>query len=705
MKKILILLAALVLLFASCAEKPEENTSKLVFTEINNGSEYEVTSAGFERGDTLNIPSEYNGKPVAVIGDRAFYGLQFKKVVIPDSVTHIGTEAFASCGDLESIETNATSIGAAAFSNCKNLKSVTLKGSITHIVSGTFENCQSLESIVLPSTVTEIGNKAFFNCSALKNIDLPFGVRSIGEQSFMYCGSIEELVIPQYLESIGDNAFSYCQGISSIRVESGNKRYYADGNCLIVQVETENYLVMGCKTSIIPDNNSIHRICDSAFKGCSGLEQISIPEGVTSIPESAFADCTALKTVILPESIKRIENDAFSGCCNLKSVNLPDSIEFLASSAFNECSIVEVEDNVCYLGKWCLSNSSFDKAITVREGTEHIAAYAFSGLEYVELPASLKSIGEKALWNCFDLKKIEYKGTKQQWNDIKKPANLISPECEYDISFLDVPEGHEYLYETMKALVDGEIDVFEERCGLEVGVYEDLRGIEIGDFEIYFEGFPVVEDGSIVEECPVLKLEVISGESKILPVGTHELVFFDGMYTTFVKKDEFKWPGEHINDISPAVNYIYSVGSDRDFESVKKEGLRSFGLCDFIIGRLDYISGGYGSRTEEEIKAYAEKYLGVSGDELIFDDDKILKLDDGYAMLGRGGFSPVLSVISEEVSSEGITVVTMQFWADHSKFVPSRKVEFHMELIDGEYKPIKTVILEDSKFATAFYGC
>ena len=256
----------------------------------------------------------------------------------------------------------------------------------------------------------------------------------------------------------------------------------------------------------------------------------------------------------------------------------------------------------------------------------------------------------------------------------------------------------------MRALVDGAIDVFEDRCGVETGVYEDLRGIEIGDFEIYFDSFPVFEDGSVMLECPVLKIEVISGKSKILPVGIHELVFFDGMYTTFVKKDGFKWPGEHINDISPAVNYIYSVGSDRDFESVKKEGLRSFGLCDFIIGRLDYMFGGYGSRTEEEIKAYAEKYLGVSGDELIFDDDKILKLDDGYAMLGRGGSSHVSNVISEEVRNS-ITVVTMQFWADHSKFVPSRKVEFHMELVDGEYKPVKTVIIEDSEFATAYYGC
>lgn len=268
---------------------------------------------------------------------------------------------------------------------------------------------------------------------------------------------------------------------------------------------------------------------------------------------------------------------------------------------------------------------------------------------------------------------------------------------------LAIPEGHEYLYETMYALVDGAIDVFEYRCGVAAGVYEDLEGIEIGDFEIYFENFPITDDGSLTLDFPVLKIEVISGESRILPVGTHELVFNEGMYTTFSKKEDFKLNSGPSYDVSDAVSYVYSVGSDRDFESVKKEGLRAFGLVDFIIGRLDCISGGYDSRTEEEIKSYAEKYLGVSGDELIF-GDKILKLDDGYQMLGRGGSSHVSTIVSEEVR-DGITVVTMQFWADHSKFVSSRKVEFHMELVDGEYKPIKTVILEDSELETAFYGC
>jgi hypothetical protein len=81
----------------------------------------------------------------------------------------------------------------------------------------------------------------------------------------------------------------------------------------------------------------------------------------------------------------------------------------------------------------------------------------------------------------------------------------------------------------------------------------------------------------------------------------------------------------------------------------------------------------------------------------------LYKQDDGYILIGRGSTSLIRTFLSEEIR-DGITVVTVQFWADHSKTVPSRKVEFHLELLDGEYRPVKTVILEDSEFAAATYS-
>ena len=139
--------------------------------------------------------------------------------------------------------------------------------------------------------------------------------------------------------------------------------------------------------------------------------------------------------------------------------------------------------------------------------------------------------------------------------------------------------------------------------------------------------------------------------------------------------------------------------SDRDFSRIMTEGSQ-WGLCDFIIGRLDVLHGNHEPRTAEEIGDYAEKYLGVDRNTLNFEYTVDKTPDGRYVRIGRGSTSYYHTVLSEEIR-DSITVVTIQFWADPSQTVPSRKVEFHLELIDGEYKPLHTVILEDSSFKTA----
>lgn len=286
--------------------------------------------------------------------------------------------------------------------------------------------------------------------------------------------------------------------------------------------------------------------------------------------------------------------------------------------------------------------------------------------------------------------------------DMKNAVDLRVPAND-EYGTISIPEGVDfYTYRMMCALVCGDIDTFEECAGVKRGVYDGLRGLEIESYDIYIEDIPAADDSSQTREYPVLKIKIKSGTSETFSPGTYELVFEEGLYVTFWNKEHFEWFREYREKASPAVRYVYSVGSDRDFESIKKEGGRQFGLCDFIIDRLYSMDGVYAPRTEEEIKAYAEKYLGVDGETLCF--EAVDKVDGGYQRVGRGGGSNVSSVISEDVTSDGITVVTMQFWADFSMTVPSRKVEFHMELVDGEYKPIKTVILEDSAFNTAYYS-
>ena len=67
-------------------------------------------------------------------------------------------------------------------------------------------------------------------------------------------------------------------------------------------------------------NYSVTLIPDSAFRECSKLTSITIPDSVTSIGGSAFFNCSSLTSVVIGDSVTSIGNNAFDGCTSLKSV-------------------------------------------------------------------------------------------------------------------------------------------------------------------------------------------------------------------------------------------------------------------------------------------------------------------------------------------------------------------------------------------------
>jgi len=73
-----------------------------------------------------------------------------------------------------------------------------------------------------------------------------------------------------------------------------------------------------------------------AFSGCARLENITIPDGLTSIEQSVFNSCRRLARISIPDSVKTIGESAFCGS-GISSVNIPERVASIGSQAFKNC--------------------------------------------------------------------------------------------------------------------------------------------------------------------------------------------------------------------------------------------------------------------------------------------------------------------------------------------------------------------------------
>ena len=220
---------------------------------------------------SITIPNS-----VTSIGYGAFRGCtSLTSIIIPKSVTSIGSAVFSgcislnniivdkgnlsyssldgilynkskslllSCGNKEKviIPSSVTSIGSYAFSECTNLKSVTTPNSVTSIGFEAFSGCTSLTSISIPNSVTSIEYFAFVGCTSLTSITIPNSVTSIGGYAFAGCTSLTSITIPNSVTSIGDYAFYRCTNLTlSVYKGSYGEKYAKEKNLKYKVIEQE----------------------------------------------------------------------------------------------------------------------------------------------------------------------------------------------------------------------------------------------------------------------------------------------------------------------------------------------------------------------------------------------------------------------------------------------------------------------------------
>ena len=175
-----------------------------------------------------------------------------------------------------------------------------------------------------------------------------------------------------------------------------------------------DYAFRGCTglTSItIP--NSVTAIGSDAFYGCTGLTSITIPNSVTTIGDYAFRGCTGLKSITIPNSVTTIGDYAFNGCTRLTSVTIPNSVTTIGSSAFYGTAWYNNQpDGVVYAGKVLYEYKGTmpqNTSITIKDGTLSIADYAFEDcrdLASITIPNSVTTIGNSAFYGCSRLTSV-----------------------------------------------------------------------------------------------------------------------------------------------------------------------------------------------------------------------------------------------------------------------------------------------------------
>ena len=160
-------------------------------------------------------------------------------------------------------------------------------------------------------------------------------------------------------------------------------------------------------------------IGDDAFRGCSALKKVTIPQSVTSIGDSAFAGCHNLDSVTINDAATSIGNRAFTECPLTTTLSLGKKITTIGDEAFYDCrglTSVTIPQSVTSIGKkaflQCIHLKTLSFGENIKTNIETIGDDAFYyciELESVTIPQSVTSIGNDAFGQCHDLQSLTIK--------------------------------------------------------------------------------------------------------------------------------------------------------------------------------------------------------------------------------------------------------------------------------------------------------
>ncbi|MGO5078135.1 leucine-rich repeat protein [Oscillospiraceae bacterium LCP25S3_E3] len=459
---------------------------------------YKVTEIGWSAfGNCTGLNNVTIPNSVKRIDYNAFIGCTgLKSVTIPNSVTEIAGSAFFGCTGLKSVTVdknnkNYTSADGILFNknktailiypSAKDSSSYVIPSSVTEIGDSAFYGCTGLKSVTIPSSVTGIYSYAFYGCTGLKSITvdknnknytsvdgvlfnkdkteiliypsakdsssyvIPNSVTEIRRDAFSRCISLTTIKIPQSVTNIAEvwgyprssfsNPFWGCTKLREFIVDTNNTKYSSIDGVLFDKKKGVIVAYPNAKGSSYVIPNSVWNIREGAFKGCTGLTNIVIPDSVEYIGgkqgglyfAGAFEGCTGLKSVTIPGSVTEIGSYTFSNCTSLTSVTISNGVAEIGYSAFEGCTSlksVTIPSTVTEIGYFdrAFNGCTSLKSITVDKSNKNYTSVdgilfnknktailiypsAKDSSSYV-IPSSVTKIDNYAFYGCTSLKSV-----------------------------------------------------------------------------------------------------------------------------------------------------------------------------------------------------------------------------------------------------------------------------------------------------------